>query len=71
MNILFLGAPGCGKGTQSKILIEKYDIPQVSTGDLLREELASKSALGEKIRNIMAKGEFVDDKLVLSLVSKK
>ena len=71
MNILFLGAPGCGKGTQSKILIEKYGIPQVSTGDLLREELASESDLGEKIKNIMAKGEFVDDKLVLSLVSKK
>lgn len=71
MNILFLGAPGCGKGTQSKILIDKYGIPQISTGDLLREEMASESDLGEKIKSIMAKGEFVDDKLVLSLVSKK
>jgi len=71
MNILFLGAPGCGKGTQSKILIEKYGIPQISTGDLLREEMGSESDLGEKLKNIMAKGEFVDDELVLSLVSKK
>ena len=71
MNILFLGAPGCGKGTQSKILIEKYGIAQISTGDLLREEMSSQSDLGEKIRSIMAKGDFVDDKLVLSLVSKK
>ena len=71
MNILFLGAPGCGKGTQSKILIEKYNIPQISTGDLLRDELASESDLSEKIRGIMAKGEFVDDELVLTLVSKK
>ena len=71
MNILFLGAPGCGKGTQSKILIEKHGIPQISTGDLLREEMSSKSDLGEKIKSIMAKGEFVDDELVLSLVSKK
>tara|TARA_B100001287_G_scaffold221213_1_gene190309 strand:+ start:433 stop:1074 length:642 start_codon:yes stop_codon:yes gene_type:complete len=71
MNILFLGAPGCGKGTQSKILIEKYGIPQISTGDLLREEMGSESDLGKKLKNIMAKGEFVDDELVLSLVSKK
>ena len=71
MNILFLGAPGCGKGTQSKILIEKYGIPQISTGDLLREEMGSESDLGKKLKNIMAKGEFVDDDLVLSLVSKK
>ena len=71
MNILFLGAPGCGKGTQSKILIEKYGIPQISTGDLLREEMGSESDLGKKLKNIMAKGEFVDDEIVLSLVSKK
>ena len=50
MNILFLGAPGCGKGTQSKILIEKYGIPQISTGDLLREEMGSESDLGTKLK---------------------
>jgi len=71
MKILFLGAPGCGKGTQSKILIGKFGIPQISTGDLLREEMKSGSDLGLEIKTIMSKGDFVDDKLVLSLVSKK
>ena len=71
MNILFLGAPGCGKGTQSKILIEKHGIPQISTGDLLREEIKAGSNLGKKLQDIMSSGKFVSDELVLSLVSKK
>ena len=71
MNILFLGAPGCGKGTQSKIIIKKYNIPQISTGDLLRLEIKSESSLGNEIKDIMASGKFVSDDLVLSLVSKK
>ena len=71
MKILFLGAPGCGKGTQSKKIIKKYNIPQISTGDLLREEIKSGSAIGEEIKNIMSTGQFVSDDLVVSLVSKK
>ena len=71
MNILFLGAPGCGKGTQSKIIIKKFGIPQISTGDLLRLEIKSESSLGNEIKDIMASGKFVSDDLVLSLVSKK
>ena len=71
MNILFLGAPGCGKGTQSKILIEKHGIPQISTGDLLREEIKAGSNLGKELQDIMSSGKFVSDELVLSLVSKK
>ena len=71
MKILFLGAPGCGKGTQSKKIIKKYNIPQISTGDLLREEIKSESAIGEEIKNIMSTGQFVNDDLVVSLVSKK
>ena len=71
MNILFLGAPGCGKGTQSKILIEKHGIPQISTGDLLREEIKAGSNLGKALQDIMSSGKFVSDELVLSLVSKK
>ena len=71
MNILFLGAPGCGKGTQSKIIIKKFGIPQISTGDLLREEIKSGSSLGEELQQIMSSGKFVSDELVLSLVSKK
>ena len=71
MKILFLGAPGCGKGTQSKKIIKKYHIPQISTGDLLREEIKSGSEKGEEIKNIMSTGQFVSDDLVVSLVSKK
>ena len=71
MKILFLGAPGCGKGTQSKKIIKKYNIPQISTGDLLREEIKSGSEIGEEIKNIMSTGQFVSDDLVVSLVSKK
>ena len=71
MNILFLGAPGCGKGTQSKIIIKKFGIPQISTGDLLRLEIKSESSLGNEIKDVMASGKFVSDDLVLSLVSKK
>jgi adenylate kinase len=71
MNILFLGAPGCGKGTQSKILIKEYGIPQISTGDLLRDEIKTGSNLGKELQEIMSSGKFVSDELVLSLVSKK
>ena len=71
MNILFLGAPGCGKGTQSKIIIKEFGIPQISTGDLLREEIKGGSNLGKEIQDIMSTGKFVSDDLVLSLVSKK
>ena len=53
MNILFLGAPGCGKGTQSKFIIKEFGIPQISTGDLLREEIKGGSSLGEEIQEIM------------------
>ena len=71
MNILFFGAPGCGKGTQSKFIIKEFGIPQISTGDLLREEIKGGSSLGKEIQEIMSTGKFVSDDLVLSLVSKK
>ena len=71
MNILFLGAPGSGKGTQSKKIETKFNIPQISTGDLLRAETASGSELGEDLKKIMSSGKFVSDDIVLKLVSKK
>jgi adenylate kinase len=71
MNVLFLGAPGSGKGTQSKKIETEFNIPQISTGDLLRAETSSGSAMGEELKKIMSSGKFVSDEIVLGLVSKK
>ena len=71
MNILFLGAPGSGKGTQSKKIETEFNIPQISTGDLLRAETTSGSEMGEELKKIMPSGKFVSDEVVLELVSKK
>ena len=71
MNVLFLGAPGSGKGTQSKKIETEFNIPQISTGDLLRAETASGSEMGEELKKIMSSGKFVSDEIVLGLVSKK
>ena len=71
MNILFLGAPGSGKGTQSKKVETEFNIPQISTGDLLRAETSSGSKMGEELKKIMSSGKFVSDDVVLELVSKK
>jgi adenylate kinase len=71
MNVLFLGAPGSGKGTQSKKIETEFNIPQISTGDLLRAETASGSEMGEELKKIMSSGKFVSDEVVLGLVSKK
>ena len=71
MNVLFLGAPGSGKGTQAKKIEAEFTIPQISTGDLLRAETASGSVIGEELKKIMSSGKFVSDDVVLKLVSKK
>jgi adenylate kinase len=71
MNVLFLGAPGSGKGTQSKKIEEQFNIPQISTGDLLRAETSSDSEMGKELKKIMSSGKFVSDNIVLELVSKK
>ena len=71
MNVLFLGAPGSGKGTQSKKIETEFNIPQISTGDLLRAETASGSEMGEELKKIISSGKFVSDEIVLGLVSKK
>jgi adenylate kinase len=71
MRIVLLGAPGAGKGTQAKKLVEKYGTPQVSTGDLLRAAVASGSALGKEAKSFMDKGELVPDRVVLGMVEER
>ena len=69
--LLFLGAPGAGKGTQAKLLCQENDLLHLSTGDLLRSEVLEGTNLGKQAEIIMNKGELVSDELVLSLVEKK
>lgn len=68
MRIVLLGAPGAGKGTQAKKLIDKYGIPQISTGDILRQNVAEGTPLGKEAKSYMDKGELVPDRVVLGLV---
>ena len=68
MKILLLGPPGGGKGTQSKFLMEKFDIPQISTGDMLREHVKNGTDLGKKAKEFMNKGELVTDSLILQMM---
>jgi adenylate kinase len=67
--IVLLGPPGAGKGTQSKRITAHYHIPQVSTGDLLREHVKQGTALGIQVRDLLAKGELVSDHLVCDIVA--
>jgi adenylate kinase len=71
MRIVLLGAPGAGKGTQAKKLVEKYGTPQVSTGDLLRAAVASGTSLGKEAKSFMDKGELVPDRVVLGMVEER
>jgi adenylate kinase len=71
MRIVLLGAPGAGKGTQAKMLIGKYGIPQISTGDILRKAVADGTPLGKEAKAIMERGELVPDKIVLGLVEER
>ena len=70
MNIILFGPPGAGKGTQSKYLVNKLNNFQVSTGDLLREEIKNNSEIGQQITNNMNEGKFVSDEIVNSLIEK-
>ena len=67
--VILLGPPGAGKGTQSKRIVEHYGIPQISTGDLLRDHVARGTALGLETKVIMARGELVPDELMYGIVA--
>lgn len=71
MRIILLGAPGAGKGTQAHFIMEKYGIPQISTGDMLRAAVKAESELGKKAKAMMDAGQLVTDALVIALVKER
>jgi len=71
MNIIMLGPPGAGKGTQAQMIAEKYGIPQISTGDMLRAAVAEGTELGKKAKEYMDKGQLVPDEVVIGIVKER
>jgi len=71
MNLILLGPPGCGKGTHAKILIDTYHIPQISTGDILREAIKKESPLGIEAKTHMDQGSLVPDHLVIKIIEER
>jgi adenylate kinase len=71
LNIILLGPPGAGKGTQARILTERRGLVQLSTGDMLREAQASGSEMGKFVADVMAKGQLVTDEIVIGLIREK
>src|SRR5271166_4123422 len=67
--VILLGPPGAGKGTQAKQIVDRYGIPQISTGDLLRDNVARGTELGLQAKAIMARGELVPDELMYGIVA--
>ena len=71
LHLVFTGAPGCGKGTQARILKEKVAIPHLSTGEMLRAEAAKPTELGRGIKELLDAGSFVPDEMIIEMVSKR
>jgi len=71
VKMILLGAPGVGKGTQAQFIAEKYGIPQISTGDMLREAVAAGSELGLKVKVVMDSGALVTDEIIIDLVKER
>lgn len=71
MRLILLGAPGAGKGTQARFICERFDIVQISTGDMLRTAVREGSELGERVREIMTAGKLVPDDIIIELVRER
>ncbi len=71
MNLILLGAPGAGKGTQAELLVEKLSIPSISTGNMLREAMKNGTALGKQVKQYMDDGLLVPDELILGIVAER
>ena len=71
MNLILLGAPGAGKGTQAELLVEKLSIPAISTGNMLREAMANGTELGKQVKTYMDGGLLVPDELILGIVAER
>lgn len=71
MNIILLGAPGAGKGTQGELISEKLHIPTISTGNMLREAMANGSDLGKQVRKYMDEGSLVPDDVIMSIIAER
>lgn len=71
MRLILLGPPGAGKGTQAKLLMKKFNVPQVSTGDILRKSVKDNSALGAKAKAFMDAGQLVSDEIVVDLIKER
>jgi adenylate kinase len=71
LNLVLFGPPGAGKGTQARILQERHGWPQLSTGEMLRAAVAARSALGRQVEDILAKGAFVSDEIVIGIIGER
>jgi len=71
MRLILLGAPGVGKGTQAQFLTERYGIPQISTGDMLRQAISAQTPLGIEVKGVMDRGELVTDEIIVNLVQER
>ncbi len=71
MKLVLLGPPGAGKGTQAKMLIEKYHIPQISTGDILRQAVKDETELGKEAKTYMDRGDLVPDDIIINIINER